>query len=162
MKASLYLQSKTLKMAINRLFAFFLLVVSCNLYFSQDVTIKDDKVLLDGKQILKAEKINSAQYSFFSMKDDEEVLMYKYMNNETPSYIRDDYFILNFLAEKTKIETTDFTKIVNFMNSKKGMEKLIRWLLKERVINQDGELNTERLAIFKEKYDENITQRTLR
>lgn len=136
-------------------------MVSCNLYFSQDITIKDDKVLLDGKQILKAEKINVTQYSFFSMKDDEEVLMYKFMDNDTDR-LDDNYFILNFLTEKTKVESTDLTKIANFMNSKKGMEKLVRWLLKERVINQDGELNSERVAIFKEKYDENITQRTLR
>ncbi|MDN3694850.1 hypothetical protein QWZ06_22635 [Chryseobacterium tructae] len=149
-------------MIINRLFAFFLLIASCNLYFSQDVSIKDDKVLLDGKQILKAEKINLTQYSFFSMKDDEEILMYRYMDNETPRYVNDDYFILNFLSEKTKVESTDLAKIANFMNSKKGMEKLVRWLLKERVINQYGDLNPDRLTIFKEKYDENITQRTLR
>lgn len=156
------MQSKTLKMAVNRFSTFFILMVSCNLYFSQDVTIKDDKVLLDGKQILKAEKINVTQYSFFSMKDDEEILMYRYMDNETPRYVTDDYFILNFLTEKTKVESTDLGKIANFMNSRKGMEKLVRWLLKERVINQDGELNPERVAVFKEKYNENITQRTVR
>jgi regulatory protein YycI of two-component signal transduction system YycFG len=128
-------------MAVKRLLTFFIVMISCNVYFSQEVTIKDDKVLLDGKQILKAEKINVAQYSFFSMKDDEEVLLYRYMDNETPRYVNDDYFILNFLTEKTKVESTDMTKISNFMNSKKGMEKLIKWLLKERVINHDGELN---------------------
>jgi hypothetical protein len=48
------------------------------------------------------------------------------------------------------------------MNSKKGMEKLVRWLLKERVINHDGELNADRVAVFKDKYDENITERTVR
>ncbi|WP_431611865.1 hypothetical protein [Chryseobacterium sp. 'Rf worker isolate 10'] len=149
-------------MIVKRLLTFFLLMISCNLYFSQDVTIKDDKVLLDGKQILKAEKINVAQYSFFSMKDDEEVLLYRYMDNETPRYVSDDYFILNFLTEKVKVESTDLGKISNFMNSKKGMEKLVKWLLKERVINQEGELNPDRLAIFKDKYHENITERTLR
>lgn len=149
-------------MIVKRLLTFFLLMISCNLYFSQDVTIKDDKVLLDGKQILKAEKINVAQYSFFSMKDDEEVLLYRYMDNETPRYVSDDYFILNFLTEKVKVESTDLGKISNFMNSKKGMEKVVKWLLKERVINQEGELNPDRLAIFKDKYHENITERTLR
>lgn len=149
-------------MIINRLFTYFLLIAGCNLYFSQDVTIKDDKVLLDGKQILKTEKISLAQYSFFSVNNDDEILMYKYMDNETPSYVSDDYFILNFLTEKVKVESKDLGKVSNFMNSRKGMEKLVRWLLKERVINQDGELNPERVAIFKEKYDENITQRTLR
>lgn len=137
-------------------------MISSNLYFSQNVTIKDDKVLLDGKQILKAEKLSLAQYSFFSMKNDDEILMYKYMDNETPSYVSDDYFILNFLTEKVKVESRDLGKVSNFMNSRKGMEKIIRWLLKERVINQDGELNSDRLAVFKEKYDENITARTLR
>ncbi|WP_228435756.1 hypothetical protein [Chryseobacterium pennipullorum] len=149
-------------MAMNKLSTLFLLIIGCNLYFSQEVTIKDDKVLLDGKQILKAEKINAAQYSFFSMKDDEEILLYRYMDNETPRYVNDDYFILNFLTEKIKIESTDLAKIANFMNSRKGMEKLVRWLLKERVINHDGELNADRIVVFKEKYDENITDRTLR
>ncbi|MFZ4931283.1 hypothetical protein [Chryseobacterium sp. Mn2064] len=149
-------------MTIKRLLAFFLVTISCNLYFSQDVTIKDTKVLLDGKQILKAEKITLAQYSFFSMKNDEEVLLYKYMDNETPSYVSDDYFILNFLTEKVKVESKDLGKVSNFMNSKKGMEKIIKWLLKERVLTHDGNLNLERLAIFKEKYDENITARTVR
>lgn len=149
-------------MAINRLFVFFLLIAGCNLYFTQNVTIKDDKVFLDGKQILKTEKISLAQYSFFSVKNNDEILMYKYMDNETPSYVRDDYFILNFLTEKVKVESTDLGKVSNFMNSRKGMEKLVKWLFKERVINQEGELNPERVTVFKEKYDENITQRTLR
>ncbi|WP_300686445.1 hypothetical protein [Chryseobacterium sp.] len=149
-------------MTANRLLAFFILMISSNLYFSQEVVIKNDKVLLDGKQILKAEKISLAQYSFFSMKDDEEILLYKYMDNETPSYVSDDYFILNFLTEKIKIESTDLGKVANFMNSKKGMEKIIKWLLKERVLNQNGELNPDRVIVFKEKYDENITARTLR
>ncbi|MEY8761354.1 hypothetical protein [Chryseobacterium tongliaoense] len=149
-------------MTSKKLLPFFLFLLSFNLYFSQDVAIKDDKVLLDGKQILKAEKISVGQYSFFTMKDDEEILLYRYMDNESPKYGDDDYYILNFLTEKTKVESRDFTKILNFMNSKKGMEKLIKWLLKERVINSEGELNPERVAIFKEKYDENITERTFR
>ncbi|MCW3162690.1 hypothetical protein [Chryseobacterium oryctis] len=149
-------------MTTKKLISLFLLITSFNFYFSQDVVIKDDKVLLDGKQILKAEKINSGQYSFYTMKDDEEILMYKFMDNETPRYMDDDFYILNFLTEKTKIESTDFSKIANIFNSKKGMEKLVKWLLKERVINNEGELNSDRVQIFKEKYDQNITERTFR
>ncbi|KQT25706.1 hypothetical protein ASG22_03070 [Chryseobacterium sp. Leaf405] len=149
-------------MTTKKTLSVFLLILSFNLYLSQEVVIKDDKVLLDGKQILKSEKINMAQYSFYTMKDDEEILMYRYMDNETPKYQDDDYYVLNFITEKIKIESTDFTKILNFMNSRKGMEKLIKWLLKERVITNEGELNPERVQIFKDKYDENITERTLR
>lgn len=149
-------------MKTKKLLTLFLLIFCLGFYFSQEVVIKDDKVLLDGKQILKAEKINVLQYSFYSMKDDEEILMFRQMDNETPKYMDDDYYVLNFLTEKTKVESTDFTKILNFMNSRKAMEKLIKWLLKERVINSDGELNPERVQTFKEKYDENITDRTFR
>lgn len=145
-----------------KILTLFVLLFGLHSYYSQDVVIKDDKVLLDGKQILKAEKINVAQYSFFSMADDEEILLYRYMDNETQGYFDDDFYVLNFLTKKVKVESSDFTKIFNVMNSRKGMEKLIKWLLKERVINQNGELNPDRVAIFKEKYDENITERTLR
>jgi hypothetical protein len=130
---------------------------------AQKVEIKDDKVLLDGKQILKYEKINIIQHSFYTL-DDNEILLYKDHDNETPRYNEDDFFSLNFLTEKTKVETTDYTRIVAGigMNSRKNMEKLISWLIKEKVLSTDGVLNPERIKIFFEKYDENITERTMR
>ena len=139
-----------------------LLILSFNFYFTQEVEIKDDKVLLDGKQILKAEKINMVEYSFYNLKSDDEILLFRQMDNETSRYQDDDYYVLNFLTEKVKVESNDFYKIASFMNSKKSMEKLIKWLLKEKVLTIDGEFNSDRLAIFKEKYDQNITERTIR
>jgi len=149
-------------MITKKLLTFSLLVLSFNFYFTQEVEIKDDKVLLDGKQILKAEKINMVEYSFYNLKSDDEILLYRQMDNETSRYQDDDYYVLNFLTEKVKVESNDFYKIASFMNSKKSMEKLIKWLLKERVLTNDGEINPDRLAIFKEKYDQNITERTIR
>ncbi|WP_435524443.1 hypothetical protein [Chryseobacterium indoltheticum] len=149
-------------MITKKLLIFSLLVLSFNFYFTQEVEIKDDKVLLDGKQILKAEKINMVEYSFYNLKSDDEILLYRQMDNETSRYQDDDYYVLNFLTEKVKVESNDFYKIASFMNSKKSMEKLIKWLLKEKVLTNDGELNPDRLAIFKEKYDQNITERTIR
>ncbi|MGO4707556.1 hypothetical protein AB4Y90_00285 [Chryseobacterium sp. 2TAF14] len=149
-------------MITKKLLTFTLLALSFNFYITQEVEIKNDKVLLDGKPILKAEKINMGEYSFYNLKNEDEILLYRYMDNETLRYQEDDYYILNFLTEKIKVESNDFSKILNFMNSKKAMEKLIKWLLKEKVLTNDGELNPERLTIFKEKYDENITERTIR
>ena len=149
-------------MITKKLLTFSLLVLSFNFYFTQEVEIKDDKVLLDGKQILKAEKINMVEYSFYNLKNDDEILLYRQMDNETSRYQDDDYYVLNFLTEKVKVESNDFYKIASFMNSKKSMEKLIKWLLKEKVLTNDGELNPDRLATFKEKYDQNITERTIR
>lgn len=149
-------------MTIKKLFTIILLAMSAHLYFSQEVEIKDDKVLLDGKQILRAEKINMVQYSFYDLKNDDEILLYRAFDNETPKYVNDDYYSLNFLTEKVKVETNDFSKIASFMNSKKAMEKLIKWLLKEKVLTPEGMLNPDRVSVFKEKYDQNITERTLR
>lgn len=149
-------------MITKKLLTFSLLILSFNFYFTQEVEIKEDKVLLDGKQILKAEKINMVEYSFYNLKSDDEILLYRQMDNETSRYQDDDYYVLNFLTEKVKVESNDFYKIASFMNSKKSMEKLIKWLLKEKVLTNDGELNPDRLAIFKEKYDQNITERTIR
>ena len=149
-------------MITKKLLTFSLLVLSFNFFFTQEVEIKDDKVLLDGKQILKAEKINMVEYSFYNLKSVDEILLYRQMDNETSRYQDDDYYVLNFLTEKVKVESNDFYKIASFMNSKKSMEKLIKWLLKEKVLTNDGELNPDRLAIFKEKYDQNITERTIR
>jgi len=146
----------------------FLIVVlffcASNLMVAQKVEIKDDKVLVDGKEILKYEKINILQHSFYSLTDDEEILMYKFNDNETQSYHEDDYIILNFLTAKKKIETTDVMKAVSGMglNSKKNMEKLIAWLIKEKVLDVNGVLNTNKLDTFYEKYNENITERTIR
>jgi hypothetical protein len=133
-------------------------IISVN---AQEVELKDDSVLLDGKAILKYEKINFTQYSFYSLEGDE-ILFYKSFNNETPKYIDDDYYILNFLTAKKKIETKDFGKIASFMDSKKSMQKLIKWLLKEKVLESDGKLNFDKIEAFHEKYNENIVGRTLR
>lgn len=42
---------------------------------AQEVEIKDDKVLLDGNPILKYEKINIMQHSFYSLESDDEILL---------------------------------------------------------------------------------------
>ncbi|WP_445454790.1 hypothetical protein [Flavobacterium sp. 25HG05S-40] len=135
-----------------------------NILVAQKVEIKDDKVLLDGKEILKYEKVNFDQHSFYSLTDDEEILMYKYNDNESRDYKQDDYIVLNFLTAKKKIESGDITRAATGlgMSSKKNMEKLVTWLLKEKVFDANGVLNTNKVDTFYEKYNENITERTIR
>lgn len=132
--------------------------------FSQEITIKDEKVLLEDQQILKSEKINILEYSFYSLEDDEEILYFRRHDNETKDYTDDDYFILNFPTEKIKLESTNYSRIMSGIgaNSRKNMEKLLNWLLKEKVLDKDGNINKERLINFYEKYNENISERTVR
>ena len=53
-----------------------------NIVVAQNVEIKDNKVLVDGKEILKYEKVSFFQHSFYSLTEDEEILMYKYNDNK--------------------------------------------------------------------------------
>ena len=130
---------------------------------AQKIEIKDDNVLLDGKTILKSEKINVFQYSFYTL-DDNEILMFRMFDNETPQYQADDYYVINFLEQKVKVQCTDFSRVVSGlgMNSKKNMEKLMAWLVKEKVITPEGKVNAEKLDVFFDKYDEKILERTMR
>jgi hypothetical protein len=140
----------------------FIILMFANFISAQEVEIKDDKVLLEGKAILKAEKINAMNYSFFTLNDDE-ILMYKYSDNETPNNENDNYFVLNFIEQRKKIESSDFSRIASFgFNSKKVMQKLIKWLVKDKVITSEGKIDDEKLSIFIDKYDEKILERTLR
>lgn len=140
-----------------------ILLATTNFIYAQKIEIKDNDVVLDGNKILKSEKINAGQYSFYTL-DDNEILMYKWFDNETPKFQDDDYYILNFIEQKVKVQSTDFSKVISGigMNSRKNMEKMISWLLKEKVITTDGKINADKVNTLFEKYDENITQRTVR
>ena len=101
-------------------------LVGFSILYAQEVEIKDDQVLLDGVAILKYEKINISQHSFYSLDTEDEILVFKWHDNETNQYTQDDYIILNFLTLKTKVETTNVELIISGlgMNSKKNMQKL--------------------------------------
>jgi hypothetical protein len=130
---------------------------------AQEVVLKEPYVLINGKQVFKFEKINAYQYSFFNL-DDDEFLMYKYSENETPSYTDDDFFVLNFLTLKVKVEISDFSNIIQGTgwNMNKNMAKLMTWLLKEKVLDAEGNLNSAKVEIFSDKYHEKILDRTVR
>lgn len=122
--------------------------------YAQEVELKEDKVIVDGKEVLKYEKINNGHYSFYDV-EGNEILMYKYQNNQTQNYDGDDYFTLNFVSLKRKVETSDFS-LIYAMSSKKNMQKLIKLLFKEKVLDINGHVNTEKLDIFYEKYNQEI------
>ena len=149
---------------MNKLFLSIAFIIIGSFINAQEVEIKDDKVLLDETPILKYEKINILQHSFYSIESDDEILLFKWHDNETSQYNEDDYIILNFLTAKVKVETTSVEHVISGlgMNSKKNMQKLVKWLIKEKVLDSKGNLNPEKLQTFYDKYNEDITQRTSR
>ena len=149
---------------MNKLFLSIAFIIIGSFINAQEVEIKDDKVLLDETPILKYEKINILQHSFYSIESDDEILLFKWHDNETSQYNEDDYIILNFLTAKVKVETTSVEHVISGlgMNSKKNMQKLVKWLIKEKVLDSKGNLSPEKLQTFYDKYNEDITQRTSR
>ena len=131
--------------------------------YSQDVSVKDGKILYNDSVILKYEKHDAIEFSIFTLKDDE-IIYSKWHNNETPRYSDDDYVILNFLGEKRKVESTKDEMVIYGvgLNYRKNLIKLINWLMKEKVLRTDGSIDKDKLEIFYEKYNENITARTIR
>jgi len=134
---------------------FFLLFVGITAAMGQEADIKDEKVMIDGKQILRYEKINIFEQSLFSL-DGDEILFLKKATDASF-----DYYILNFVTAKKKIVTSDISHIYSGagLNSKKNLQKVINWLLKEKVLDSEGKINQVKLDIFFEKYNEDLSKR---
>ncbi len=130
---------------------------------AQTVTLdkKKNTIAIDDEVALKYIKNNKLSWSFYDM-NDNEIVFFKVVDNGTPGYIDDDYMIINFLNENTKVETNDFSQIQALFNINKTMEKSVVWLLKEKVLDYKGNINPQKVAVFHSKYDQDITNRTMR
>lgn len=129
----------------------FTLILNIQMIFSQNVKIKDGIVYLDGSEILKHEKISFTDHSFFNQKE-EEIIFYKEVD--------DLYFIINFINENIKVESTKMEYIYKslILNSEKNMTNLLKWLIKEKVIDNNGNLDISKIEIFYKKHNENVSE----
>ena len=48
------------------------------------------------------------------------------------------------------------------MKMNKPFKKIIEWMIKKKVITEEGAVDTDKLELFVKNYDENITNRTVR
>ena len=127
---------------------------------AQDVSIDDGIITLDGKKVLKYEKTGETTASISTL-DDKELILYTYEMNSTRGYVDDDYYRIHFLSAKKKVECDQLTHVAP-VSIKKSIRKIVEWLLKEKVLNNVGEIDSERVEVFYEKYNKDITARTLR
>lgn len=130
---------------------------------AQDVALnkKNNTIAIEGTVALKYTKNNMMSWSLYD-KDDNEIVFFKVLDNGTPGYVDDDYMVINFLNENTKIETNDFSQVQAVFNINKTIEKSVVWLLKEKVLDREGNVNPDKVAVFYSKYDQNITNRTIK
>ena len=73
-------------------------------------------------------------------------------SNETPKYYEDDFTQIRFLTFGKLLETK-----IN-----KSWTNLLEWLVQNKVIDNTGKLNEEKVDLIIKNYDENITERTIR
>ena len=131
---------------------FTMLLVLTQTSFGQNVKFKKGKVLVDGKEILTLDR-QLTEATFYSLEDNEEILYLKHESNGTPHYLEDDYIIIFFSNEEIKIETSRISG---------SRKKILKTLIKNKVLDLNGKIDLEKLKKFAKKYDENITNRTVR
>lgn len=131
-----------------------LLVLSFSMTYShgQVVKIKKDNVLLNGNAILKYKKINLGEVSFYSLNGDE-LLFYQSLTHCYSQRADDDCMALNFVTAKIKFRVSNWDRIAS-LGLNNAMEKLIKWLVQDKVLTETGELNPEKLALFRDKYED--------
>lgn len=131
--------------------AFFILTVTS---FSQEIKLKDGKVIIDGKEILNYERQNwgDMEIHFYNLGTKDEVLYMKKNSNETRTYYEDDFTQIRFLTYGKLLET----KI------DKPWKKFVEWLFQNKVFDNTGKFNEEKVDLLIKNYDEKITARTIR
>jgi hypothetical protein len=129
-----------------------LLFVFGNAY-SQKVTIKDDIIYIDDSIFLKSKTSRGGvEFSVLDANSGNELIFMKRYDNETQGYTQDDYLAIHFIEFKLKLETKNLRMWKN----------TISWMLENGIFEENGSLNREKVENFVEKYNENITDRTIR
>lgn len=122
---------------------------------------KDNTISIDGSTVLKYKKKQLVNWSIYNT-NGEELVYFTILDNGTPNYKDDDYYAITFIAQNVRVESNDYSNIQTFFNFNKALQKFVTWLVEEKVMNIDGSINEEKVNVFYRKYDQNITNRTIR
>jgi len=119
------------------------------LSYAQNVEIKKNSILVDNTETLKFEKINYSEYSIID-KLGNEIINLQFKDNGT-SFESDDYMTIYFVNSKKIIDSSNTGRIAGF-GVKNMIKNFITWLLKEKVLDSNGEINEDKINDFKLKY----------
>ena len=123
--------------------------------FAQKVQFKKSKVLIDKIETFDFNRsLLSNDFSLYKLNSKDEIIYISHFNNETPRYHDDDYKKIVFIKQNIIVESSRLRS--------KTLKQLIRLLLEEEILDKDGNINPEKLQSFVTKYNENITNRTMR
>jgi len=129
----------------------FCLIIIPNTINAQKVIIKQDRVTINEKEVFI---YKGAKYGFslYNIKTNDEVIFIKENQGtikEGTDEDKDNFITYNFLKEKIKVE------IAKYYSPK----TCIIFLFNEGVFDLEGNLNFEKITLFKDKYDEAISEK---
>lgn len=130
------------------------LLLSVTALSAQEVKLKKEIIYVgDAPTFSFAKKSMGNELYVYKLNTKEELVNMTVDNNNTESKVDDSKKIVF-----TKLNTTIASK--NFRS--RNYEFLIALLIEEKVIDLKGDINLDNLKRFKEKYDENNVNQTMR
>ena len=136
-------------MKIRIAFSLLIYLTGTFIVFSQELKVKKDEILLDDKPFLKYEKITLAEYSIKDLTGNE--ILFFQTKEDPKTYLT--FISFYFVSLKKKIESDNIARISG-MGYKTMLDKMITWLIKDKVLNTDGTVNAAQLEIFSDKYND--------
>ena len=123
---------------------------------AQQLTHKDVKfkykkgyVFVEKKEVLKL-RYSIGYFYVSDLNTGEEMMYFRINDNETPSYFDDDYVKVFFNDSEKEFESKSHQRI------------LMAQMINEGIFDSDWNLVEENVDKFIRKYDENISNRTVR
>lgn len=138
---------------MNRSFLTFLLLFISSFAFCQNIKLKKDKVLVDGKEILSYEKggvFGAVAYDLSELNSNKRIIILVQNNGGTHMELSDDYTQIKFLTKGEQAEIRGG----NIYNA-------IKLLLKNGVLTPEGILDESQIDLFVKNYNEKISEKTM-
>jgi hypothetical protein len=140
------------KMKKNILLAGMVLLFAHNL-LSQKVEVKNDLIKIGGKDVFSYKDSKSAEeFTIYKLNTKDELIFIRHNNNGTPGQASngDDYNNIYFTSLKLKMETRTWHL---------KWKTTVIWLYENGVLKDNGEIDKDKISLFIEKYNENISQK---
>ncbi|EDP96443.1 hypothetical protein U8527_10040 [Kordia algicida OT-1] len=122
-----------------------LLALVSTVSYAQKVKFKKGKIVIDGKNIFSYERKEfGTKFTIFSLDGEDELVYMEHDINGTNTYFDDDIKKLVFLDSEIKFHSYSLAGY--------SWKKLIKLLYKNKVFNDNGEIDIKKLRKFMLKY----------
>jgi len=114
--------------------------------------MKKGTIYLNDQEFLTYEKrSNAMELVVFELNAENELFTCIFYNGDKETR-NDNYFRLIFSESEKSMEYSQ-----TYWN-----KSLIAWLLEQKIITSDGKIDNDKIDLFIKKFDEKLTERTLR